>query len=147
MSWAPHKLVLVPVDFSDSSADAVSTALDLVAKPADLHVVHVLVPLERVSPAGMWGPLENDSAWDAKTRQHLGTWLKERGFAGVTQVVLIGDPGLEVADYAQERNVDLIVLPSHGYHGIKRALLGSVAERIIRHASCPVLVLRRRDAQ
>ena len=48
-----------------------------------------------------------------------------------------GDPGLIIADYADEVHADLIVMPSHGYHGVKRLLLGSVAERVLRHANCP----------
>ena len=61
----------------------------------------------------------------------------------MTQVVREGDPGLMIADYAADVQADLIVMPSHGYHGVKRLLLGSVAERVLRHANCPVLVLRR----
>ena len=62
-------------------------------------------------------------------------------------MVLTGDAGLATADYASQVNADLIVVPSHGYHGVKRFLLGSTAERIIRHAHCSVLVLRRKDAE
>ncbi len=57
-----------------------------------------------------------------------------------------GDPGLVITDYATEIGAGLIVIPSHGYHGLKRLVLGSVAERVIRHADCSVLVLRRGDA-
>lgn len=146
MSWTPRKKVVVPIDFSESSPEAVEVARGMVADPADLHVVHVLAPLQHLSPMGEWGPLDNDPSWDAVTRKHLADWLAERNYTDVTQVVLIGDPGLEVADYAKEHAADLIVIPSHGYHGVKRLVLGSVAERVLRHADCPVLVLRRRDA-
>ena len=66
---------------------------------------------------------------------------------GATLAVLFGNPGLEIADYAKNIQADLIVIPSHGYHGVKRFVLGSVAERVIRHAECSVLVLRRSDAE
>ena len=69
------------------------------------------------------------------------------GFEGVTVEVRFGNPGIEVAEFAEKTGADLIVLPSHGYHGVKRFVLGSVAERIIRHATCSVLVLRRSDAE
>ena len=69
-----------------------------------------------------------------------------RGLAA-TVTVLAGDAGLETADYAKKVGADLIVVPSHGFHGMKRLLLGSTAERIIRHAHCSVLVLRRKDAE
>ena len=71
----------------------------------------------------------------------------EHGAKGATLAVAIGTPGLEVADYARRHEADLIVIPSHGYHGVKRLFLGSVAERVIRHAACDVLVLRRGDAE
>jgi nucleotide-binding universal stress UspA family protein len=60
--------------------------------------------------------------------------------------VLTGDPGTTITDYANEQSADLIVIPSHGYHGINRIVLGSVAERVLRHANCPVLVTRRLDS-
>lgn len=50
-----------------------------------------------------------------------------------------------IADSADETRTDLIVMPSHGDHGVARVLLGSVTERVLRHAKCPILVLRRRD--
>ena len=65
----------------------------------------------------------------------------------VTFDVTIGQPGHEICEYADETNADMIVISSHGYHGMKRFLLGSVAEVVIRHAHVPVLVLRRADAE
>ena len=62
------------------------------------------------------------------------------------EVIWIGNPGLEITEYARESKSDLIVIPSHGHHGLRRILLGSVAERVLRHAECPTLVLRRQDA-
>jgi nucleotide-binding universal stress UspA family protein len=69
------------------------------------------------------------------------------GAPSATVTVLAGDAGLETADYAKKVGADLIIVPSHGFHGMKRLLLGSTAERIIRHAHCSVLVLRRKDAE
>ena len=54
----------------------------------------------------------------------------------------IGDPGTKIVEYAREIKADLIVMPSHGRTGIKHLLLGSVAERVIRLAECPVMVRR-----
>ena len=55
--------------------------------------------------------------------------------------------GLAIADHAGQVEAELIVIPSHGYTGIKHLLLGSVAERVLRHAQCPVLILRRHDGE
>lgn len=145
MSWLPKQTVVVPVDFSESSADAVATALQLVAKPADLHVVHVLLPLDYMSPGLVFETVSEDSRVEATTK-YATDFLKKHDAAGATLLVRHGDPGLGVTEYASQVHADLIVIPSHGYHGLKRFVLGSVAERVIRHADCPVLVLRRRDA-
>ena len=78
--------------------------------------------------------------------EKLHALAADHGAVEATVSVLLGTPGMEIADYAKDQGADLIVIPSHGYHGIKRMFLGSVAERVIRHAECSVLVLRRSDA-
>lgn len=143
MSWLPKKTVLVPVDFSTSSADALQTAMQLVAQPKDLHVLYV------TSPEGLL-PVDGIATHDAHAHAHaaarqLSTFLADHHASEVTPIVREGDPGLMIADYAAESHADLIVMPSHGYHGVTRVLLGSVTERVLRHAKCPILVLRRRD--
>ena len=75
--------------------------------------------------------------------EHLEKFIDGKNATGMKTVIREGDPGLMIADYAHEVHADLIVPPSHGYHGVKRLLLGSVAERVLRHANCPILVLRR----
>jgi nucleotide-binding universal stress UspA family protein len=145
MSWLPRKTAVVPVDFSDSSADAVAAALQMVARPADLHVVHVLLPLDYMSPGVVFESLNDPTRIEA-AEKYCAEFVNKHGAAGVKAVVRLGDPGLEITEYATSVKADLIVVPSHGYHGVKRFVLGSVAERVIRHADCPVLVLRRRDA-
>ena len=57
--------------------------------------------------------------------------------------VQFGDPGHGITDYAEEVGADVIVMPSHGRTGLRRLLIGSVAERVLRLAHCPVLVLRK----
>ena len=144
MAWLPKKTVIVPVDFSGKSVSAVATALELVEQPSAVHVIHVVVPLNNMSPGLDWGSIDDQSREQA-TREHFNEFLEQHGFVGATTVVRVGDPGLEVADYAKESAADLIVISSHGYQGLTRLLLGSVAERVIQHAPCPVLILRRDD--
>ncbi len=144
MSWLPKKTVLVPTDFSEPSAEAVHTALELVESGADVHVLHVLQPIEHTAPEVLFGDLD-DATRSEKATQFLTDFLVRHGINGVTKTVRIGDPGMAVSEYATEIKADLIVIPSHGHHGLRRILLGSVAERIIRHAECPTLVLRRMD--
>lgn len=144
MNWLPKKTVVVPVDFSAASAEALKIALQFVAQPKDLHVIHVALPPAVLAYGEGWAAeLAESRIKDACL--HLSKFVSDNGAAGVTQLVREGDPGLLISDYASEQKADLIVMPSHGYHGVKRVLLGSVAERVLRHANCPILVLRRPD--
>ncbi len=146
MSWLPKKSVVVPIDFSGESKLAVETAVQLVNSPANVHVIHVMFPMDIVAPGVVWGGID-DVDREKAVQDHAQQFLEESNLTGLTVLTRVGDPGTEIAEYAKSINADLIVIPSHGYHGIKRALLGSVAERVIRHAHCPVLVLRRSDAE
>lgn len=142
MSWLPKKKVLVPIDFSESSERALLTALELVEDPADVTVVHVLFPLDSVSPGVVWGNVDNEHRTTAVRASFDKLFAKLN--ATIPNVeVLVGNPGLKITEYASKIAADLIVIPSHGRHGVERLLLGSVAERVIRHAPCPLLVLRR----
>jgi len=145
MAWLPKHKIVVPVDFSDTSLSAIATAVELAASPGDVHVLHVLVPLEGLSPGVVWGEV-NDESREKGVRETFAADAREHGLEGVQFNVNFGDPGFMITEYATEIEAELIVIPSHGYGGFKRLVLGSVAERVIRHAHCPVLVLRRSDA-
>jgi len=144
MAWLPKKTVVVPVDFSKSSLDAVKLGLEFVERPEGLHVVYVLVPSEAMDPAIVWGGVTDE---DRKKRalESLEKATADPELAGITRAVRVGSPGLEIAAYAAEVNADLIVIPSHGRTGLKHLLLGSVTDRVVHRAPCPVLVLRRTD--
>ncbi len=138
--------ILVPVDFSEQSVNAIREAVELAGETGSVRLLHVLPPLESISPGVVWGDV-SDRSREEHVREYAKTFLAEYDLAGITFDVEVGPPGLIIADYAVESNADLIVISSHGYHGIKRMLLGSVAETVIRHAHCAVLVLRRTDAE
>ena len=144
MTWLPRKRILVPIDFSEAGVKAIQNAMEMVESPSDIHVLYVLTPTDFTSPGVVLGNV-NDETRIASATEHMDQFLKRHEIEGVTRLVQSGDPGLVISDYAAEASVDLIVMPSHGHHGIRRVLLGSVAERVLRHAECPVLVLRRSD--
>ncbi|MCA9066747.1 MAG: universal stress protein [Planctomycetaceae bacterium] len=138
--------IVVPIDFSGESEHAIRTALSISGDASKLHLVHVLLPLDSVSPGVLLGDVTDESR-EAAVRKNITEIAQRAGASQATISALFGNPGLEIADYAKNINADLIVIPSHGYHGVKRFVLGSVAERVIRHAECSVLVLRRSDAE
>ena len=140
------KSIVVPVDFSGESKHAVETASKFTETPESIHLVHVLLPLDAVSPGVVWGDVTDKSRQEA-IEEKFTQFLKDENLEGATTEIRFGSPGAEIAEYADEQNAELVVLSSHGYHGIKRMLLGSVAEVVIRHVHCSVLVLRRGDAE
>ncbi len=141
MSWLPKKRVLAPFDFSDLSVQAIETSLELVHDASHVHVLHVLPEMEVNEPGMVWGTVDNAS----RTRHAeaaMRSKLADPRFAKVQFAVRFGDPGHTIAEYAAALPADLIVIPSHGLQGLKRLLIGSVADRVVRLAKCPVLVIR-----
>lgn len=142
MNWLPREIVVVPVDFSDDSFAALETGRELVDDPEHLHAIHVLPILEAADPGVIWHTVDDESrsrhAAEALTKE-----LVDRGHQRPNVVIRFGDPGHEVAEYAKQVDAGLIVVASHGKSGLTRLLIGSVAERVVRLAHCPVLVLRR----
>ncbi len=144
MSWLPKQNVIVPVDFSTQSLAAIQTAIELAGSPRNVHVIHVVVPLTTVTVGEVWVAEDVESRISA-AREYLAKFLADNAIVGVTSEVREGDPGLQIAEFATGLQADLVVIPSHGRHGVQRLLLGSVTERVLRHVECPILVLRRKD--
>ena len=142
MNWLPRKIVVVPIDFSNDSFAAMNTALEMVDDPVHLHAVHVLPVLEPNDPGVIWYNID-----DASRSRHAGEALRkelaDRGHEGMEVAVRFGDPGHEIARYTEQIAAGLIVVSCHGQSGLKHLLIGSVAERVVRLAHCPVLVLKK----
>lgn len=141
MSWFNGKRVVVPFDFTDECINAVKKALQLAERPDEVHVAHVLFQLPATDPAVIWEKGIDDRRKDM-VRAALEKRLADHDIEGVQINVSIGNPGQVIAELANEIEAGLIVIPSHGYTGIQRWFLGSVAERITQLAKCPVLVLK-----
>lgn len=143
-SWnlAPDReqTVLLPFDFSDAATDAIATARGLVARTELLWVVHVIPPVTTTSPGFLMGQVD-----PAHLRERADTALTEAldkaGVGEAQRRIVIGDPASEIITVASEIDADLIVIPSRGKTGLRRWMIGSVAERVVRHTPCPVLVL------
>tara|TARA_R110002096_G_scaffold84702_1_gene195401 strand:+ start:1007 stop:1432 length:426 start_codon:yes stop_codon:yes gene_type:complete len=139
MSWPNRKSILVPIDFSDASFRALDEALTMVGDPSQVHAIHVLPDLDsELAFMRETFDLEGrEVRAETAIRERLGEKL-----LGVQVLVRTGVAGDVIASVAEELGCDLIVIPSHGRSGISRFFLGSVAERVLRRATCPVLVLR-----
>jgi universal stress protein A len=142
------KRILVPIDFSDSARRALYYAGALAARfdarILPLHVVEPIIYPSDMAFAPMAAEMPTKVSVDA-TQGKLQEWCEAVLPAGALEkpLIRIGQPFHEIAMAAQELRVDLIVISTHGYTGFKHVLLGSTAERVVRHAPCPVLTVRR----
>ena len=141
MSWLPKHMVVVPVDFSEQSLAAVALGREFVTNPSQLHLIHVLPLLIQTEPGFVWDTVD-DAQRRASAEQAMRDRIKGTAAEGSHLTVAFGDPGREIAEFAERLHAELIVVPSHGRTGFSRLLLGSVSERVVRLAHCPVLVLR-----
>ena len=140
---AAIRTLLIPTDFSDHAERAVQLSVEWArAFGARIHLIHVL----RLPPpgGGLWGAgfptelakemREYVSELLAQTRQKI----EAEGIA-VSSEVLEGEPAAQIVSCARRKRADLIVMGTRGLSGAKHVLLGSVAERTLRHAPCPVM--------
>lgn len=141
--------ILWPTDFSEPSKEAGRYALTLADRfEAELHALHVV---EDIAPSLFEAARRMASSPDDYTREAQELAEKElasvlpsdiAGGKEVVRIVKIGTPLTHILDYAEESEIDLIVIGTQGLKGLSRFLIGSVAERIVRHAPCPVLTVR-----
>lgn len=139
--------ILVPVDYSPCCQSAFEYALDLAERfQSRVCLLHVIE--NRTSPDFDAFPLTaKRSAALANARRKLVAFARSGNhpFVPIFPEVRPGEPWREIISAAEKENVDLIVIPTHGRTGLKHALMGSVTERVVRHAPCPVLVLRNKQ--
>lgn len=134
--------VLVPIDFSEKSLQALADTIVFAESLSAVYVIHVLKPLEAVDPGVVWETID-DSKRSENVRKLFEEKFPSSEYKGLNFAVPVGDPTAEIIDYAEQQKIDLIVMPSRGRTGISRFFMGSIAERVIRFAHCPVLVLRQ----
>lgn len=141
MKFDVNRQVLVPMDYSDFCAKSIEYALSMI--PANqIEIIHVAQRPTAMSPGMVWDTITDKSIIkhcrksfeDFREKYHLP---EEINF-----VVRIGDPAEEISVYAKETMPEFVLVSSHGRKGIARFFLGSVAERVVRLAPCPVLVFK-----
>ncbi len=147
MAKADWKKICCPIDFSDASRAAMEMAVDLAQKMgATLVLLHAYPIPGYTFPDGsvVASPKMMDELAEQAER-HLGEWRRDAeslGSRSVETVKAVGEPATEIVAYAREEKVDLLVVGTHGRTGLEHALMGSVAERVVRRAPCPVLTVR-----
>jgi len=144
--------ILVPVDFSPHSERAVRVAAELAQRcEGTLDLVHVFDPIAYPLPDGyvLFTRPQLDQLFAAFDQQ-LGSLKKTAEAAGVGRVethVRQGAAAVDICEFAEQGEFDLIVMGTHGRKGLSHLLLGSVAERVLRMAPCPVLTLKAESAR
>jgi universal stress protein A len=144
--------IMIPIDFSMTSLEAVTAAKDLSHPETEITLLHVYDATQNQGPAtrditpppkGLPAKVE-DSLLDNLKR------IRESHLSGVKDVNLNVEisrfPAKAICEFAEKQLVDLIVITTHGRTGLSHLVMGSVAEEVIRKAPCPVLVMRKRKA-
>lgn len=155
----PIRKILVPTDFSACAEEALDYALELAralgasvevchcGPTPDYHVPALVSPAMRTAAADLVAQL---AAMTEASRHELDDLIARRSAtagAPLSGCSVDGDPDEGITRRAAEGGADLIVIGSHGRRGLSRVLLGSVTERVVRHAPCPVLVVHPRKPE
>ena len=141
--------ILVPTDFSEYSDRAIKQAVDIAEQNnAKIYLLHVVDRLQQCAidyciPVETMMKVQSDSEKEASRKmQDEAKKITQAKKIDVTFDVKSGVPFEEILKGQQERKADLIVIASHGRTGIMKSLIGSVAEKVMREAKCPVLLVR-----
>ena len=143
--------VVTPVDFSDNSKLIAESAGYLAGKfGATMHLIFVVQNFEDYSgffvPQMTLPSLEGELAESAETKMasfsdEMIEYCKTAGVKELKYKVLMGDVGEKIVEYANDIEADLIVMGTHGYKGLEKIMFGSVADKVVRAASCPVTTI------
>jgi len=142
--------ILVPVDFSQQAGPVLDWVTHLAKQHGSrvllLHVYHLPVEFQQLEgaylPPDFWSNVKREAE---QQLARYGEDLRERGLE-VEEIVREGYPATVIVDEAENLETDLVVIGTHGHTGLKHLLLGSVAERVVQKAPCPVLTVKPAEA-
>ena len=140
----PFKKILYPTDFSEPSYEALQAAIELALHfSSELCIVHVVSPVT-TSPADPGSSFLVLQEMEKAAREALNEIVKKRipKELSVRQIVVVGGAAEEIIQISEKERVDLIVIATHGQTGWRHLVFGSVAEKVVRLAPCPVLTIR-----
>jgi nucleotide-binding universal stress UspA family protein len=145
---SPFHTIVVATDFSETAEEALNLALELVeGTDREIALVNVVLdPLQQPWMVDAVGVNTEDlqASWVEGAEREFQALLKRRRLTvspTLSTHIVIGRPDVEIVRFAEEYGADLIVMGTHGYGRVKRFLLGSVADQVVRQARCPVLVV------
>ena len=144
MNDPTSRTVVVPYDLRDPSDEALAAAKTYAGPDAVVSVLYVVPPIAVQATGADARNLEAQAALD-ETRDQLVARLQEAGCPEFRAVVAWGPPAARLVEYIEAEKPDLVVMPSHGRRGLKRLVLGSVTESVLRRARVPVLVIPLRS--
>jgi len=145
------KKVVTPVDFSDNSKLIAESAAYFAGKfNASMHLVFVVQNFEDYSgffvPQMSMPTLEGELVEGAEHKmasfcEEMEDFSKKAGVSDLTFKVFMGDVAEQIVEYASDMEADLIIMGTHGYKGLEKIMFGSVAGKVVRNASCPVMTV------
>ncbi len=144
----PLKKILCPLDFSEHSIRALKSACEMAEKfAAELELIHVITPFPIVPTTPQ--PMTIDVAKYHKELQDSSLETMKKTISEnvpdrviVHSIIITGDPAHEVIEHVKNNQIDLLVCSTHGHSSLKHLIFGSVAEKLVRHVSCPVLTIK-----
>lgn len=141
------KKILVPVDFSDCSNKALQYAIPFARQfDAELTLLHVVQPFVAIPEMPSVDAALIQSQMREAGKNQLDTLRRTIDEEIPSKTMLrVGSPHVEIINAAKESGIDVIILSTHGRTGLTHVFLGSNAERVVRHAGCPVLIVREQE--
>jgi nucleotide-binding universal stress UspA family protein len=139
------KNILLPTDFSEPCLTATGYAIDLAKRfGAKLHLLHVIEDPVIYLPMFESYPLPSKQEFEEFAQTRLDNWIlpEDAQDCEIVRAWIHGKPFSDILKYSKQQEVDLIVVGTHGHSATAHILLGSVAEKVVRKASCPVLTVR-----
>jgi nucleotide-binding universal stress UspA family protein len=143
-----YKHILIPLDGSELAELALTDAVAIAhLSHAEITLLHVVPPLESGLTMDPTHPIYVDQQWSSQklsALEYLNSVCKRlgNGFYKIHKAIEIGPAAETIIDYAHQHPIDLIVMSTHGRSGLKRWVYGSVADKVLRAAGVPVLLIR-----
>jgi nucleotide-binding universal stress UspA family protein len=147
---SPIKKVVTPIDFSDNAGLVAESAAYFAGTfKAELHVIFIVQNFEDYS--GFFVPQMNvpniehelfvgaEEQMESFCRDHSSHF--DKAGVNIVKKVLVGDVAEKIVEYAAEEKADMIIMGTHGYKGLERIMFGSVADKVVKSAPCPVLTV------